>query len=100
IPAIGIGTWALRRNTSEVIAMAIQNGFRHIDAAWIYNNQRDVGLGIKEGLRRTGMKREDIWVTSKLWNDRHADKVSQGLEETLQQLGLDYLDLWLVHFPV
>jgi alcohol dehydrogenase (NADP+) len=70
IPRIGTGTARMRGNTSEAIASAIVNGFRHIDAATIYGNQKDVGIGIKEGLKRAGLKREDIWVTSKLWNDR------------------------------
>jgi alcohol dehydrogenase (NADP+) len=70
IPRIGLGTARLRDNTSEVIATAIVNGYRHIDAAYIYGNQKDVGLGIKEGLKRTGLSRKDLWITSKLWNDR------------------------------
>lgn len=70
IPRIGIGTARLRGNTSEVIAQGIVNGVRHIDAAYIYGNQKDVGLGIKEGLKRANLSRSDIWVTSKLWNDR------------------------------
>ena len=70
IPRIGLGTARLRDNTSEVIATAIVNGYRHIDGAYIYGNQKDVGLGIKEGLRRTGLRRQDLWITGKLWNDR------------------------------
>jgi alcohol dehydrogenase (NADP+) len=70
IPRIGLGTARLRGNTSEVIATAIVNGYRHIDGAYIYGNQKDVGLGIKEGLRRTGLSRQDLWITGKLWTDR------------------------------
>jgi alcohol dehydrogenase (NADP+) len=70
IPQLGLGTWYLSdNNTSEVIATAIENGYRHIDCAKIYGNQQEIGVGIKEGLRRTGLKREDLWITSKLWND-------------------------------
>lgn len=70
VPVIGLGTWQLRGNTSEVIASAIVNGYRHIDCAYAYGNQRDVGIGIKEGLKRTGLSRKDLWITSKLWNSR------------------------------
>jgi alcohol dehydrogenase (NADP+) len=73
IPQLGLGTFTLtvsKANTTDVIAGAIEMGYRHIDAAAIYTNENWVGLGIAEGLRRTGLKREDIWVTTKLWNDR------------------------------
>jgi len=70
IPQLGLGTWYLRGNTSEVIAQAIENGYRHIDCAKAYGNQVDIGVGIKEGLKRTGLKRSDLWITSKLWNNR------------------------------
>jgi alcohol dehydrogenase (NADP+) len=71
IPRIGFGTSRIdKSNTTEVVAKAIENGYRHIDGAYIYGNQKEVGEGIKEGLRRTGLKREDLWVTSKLWNSR------------------------------
>jgi alcohol dehydrogenase (NADP+) len=73
IPQIGIGTARLVGNTSEVIANAIENGFRHIDCAFWYSNQKDVGLGIKEGLRRTGLSRTDIWVTGKLYNEKYGN---------------------------
>src|ERR1700753_3369971 len=71
IPILGIGTARLSVNTSEVIASAIENGFRHIDCAFMYGNQKDVCLGIKEGLKRTGLSRKDLWITSKLGNDRY-----------------------------
>ena len=73
IPAIGFGTWNLKisgTNTSAAVATAIKTGYRHIDCAAAYDNQKDVGQGIKDGLEETGLKREDIWVTSKLWNDQ------------------------------
>lgn len=71
IPRIGFGTARIRGNTTEVIAKAIENGYRHFDAAFIYGNQKDIGPGIKEGLRRTGLSRKDLWITSKLWIDRY-----------------------------
>ena len=73
IPALGFGTWNLKissTNTSAAVATAIKVGYRHIDCAAAYDNQKDVGRGIKDGLEETGLKREDIWVTSKLWNDQ------------------------------
>jgi hypothetical protein len=70
VPILGIGTVRIDGNASEVIAKAIENGYRHIDCAWGYGNQRAIGLGIKEGLKRTGLKREDLWITGKLWNTR------------------------------
>jgi alcohol dehydrogenase (NADP+) len=70
IPIIGLGTARLRGNTSDVVASAIENGFRHIDCAFAYGNQKDVGVGIKEGLKRTGLSRKDLWITSKLGNNR------------------------------
>jgi alcohol dehydrogenase (NADP+) len=71
IPRIGLGT-ARVKNATEVVAEAIVNGYRHIDAAFQYGNQREVGLGIKEGLKRTGLQRSDLWITSKLGGDRYA----------------------------
>ena len=71
IPQLGFGTWRLdKSNASEAVALAIQTGYTHIDCAAIYGNEVEVGKGIAEGLRRSGRKREDIWVTSKLWNDQ------------------------------
>jgi alcohol dehydrogenase (NADP+) len=70
IPRIGLGTARISGNTSEVIAAAIANGFRHIDCAYKYGNQKEIGVGIKEGLKRAGIKRSDLWITGKLWNDR------------------------------
>jgi diketogulonate reductase-like aldo/keto reductase len=79
IPKIGFGTWHLQdngANVSEIVAMAMENGYRHIDCAYAYQNQKDIGVGIKEGLRRTGLKRSDLWITSKLWNNRYVNHIS------------------------
>ncbi len=76
IPAIGFGTWNLKisnANTSAAVATAIKAGYRHIDCAAAYDNQKDVGKGIQEGLEEMGLKREDLWVTSKLWNDQYVN---------------------------
>lgn len=71
IPSLGFGTWRLdKSNASEAVSIAIQTGYRHIDCAAIYGNEKQVGRGIKDGLMKSGVQRGDIWVTSKLWNDR------------------------------
>jgi diketogulonate reductase-like aldo/keto reductase len=72
-PLLGFGTWNLKisdSNTTAVVSYAIQIGYRQIDCAAIYGNEVAVGKGIKEGLGEAGLKREEIWVTSKLWNDQ------------------------------
>lgn len=72
-PLLGFGTWNLdRSNATEAVTHAIQTGYRHIDCAAAYGNEKLVGRGIKRGLRKAGLWREDIWVTSKLWNDQYA----------------------------
>ena len=73
IPHLGFGTWNLspsHHNASAAVSAAIQAGYRHIDCATAYRNEQDVGNGIADGLKKVGLKREDIWVTSKLWNDK------------------------------
>jgi len=74
IPLLGFGTWNLKisnTNTSAAVSAALQAGYLHVDCAAIYGNEKDVGHGIKDGLRETGLKREDIWITSKLWNNEY-----------------------------
>jgi alcohol dehydrogenase (NADP+) len=87
IPRIGLGTARISGNTSEVIANAIVNGFRHIDCAYSYGNQKDIGVGIKEGLKRTGLSRQDLWITSKLAGDKWVIQILIGpvLQSFLQQ---------------
>lgn len=85
IPAIGFGTWNLKissENTSNAVSTALRTGYRHIDCAAIYGNERDVGKGIKHGLKEMDLKREDIWVTSKLWNDQYVyiNQTFNGME--------------------
>ena len=72
IPSLGFGTWNLdRSNASEAVSLAIQTGYRHIDCAAAYGNQKEIGVGIADGIQKAGINRYDLWVTSKLWNDRY-----------------------------
>jgi alcohol dehydrogenase (NADP+) len=72
-PLLGFGTWNLTEsadNTSSAVALALEAGYRQIDCAAAYGNEKEVGKGIAEGLKKAGLKRRDVWVTSKLWNDQ------------------------------
>ena len=71
IPLLGYGTWNLdTSNASEAVSIALQTGYKHLDCAAVYGNQKEVGKGIADGLEKTGLDRSEIWVTSKLWNDQ------------------------------
>lgn len=98
VPGIGLGTFGSDKYTPEqvgrAVAEAIEVGYRHIDCASVYGNEPEVGQAIRHG----GVSRERLWVTSKVWNDAH-DRVESACERSLRDLGLDYLDLYLVHWP-
>ncbi|KAJ5787740.1 hypothetical protein N7457_002730 [Penicillium paradoxum] len=100
IPALGLGTW--QSQPGEVacaVSHAIKVGYRHIDAALCYGNESEVGQGIKEAIDAGIVKREDLFVTTKLWCSYHS-RVEEGIEQSLKDLGLDYVDLYLMHWPL
>ncbi|KAL4781785.1 NADP-dependent oxidoreductase domain-containing protein [Aspergillus varians] len=98
IPAVGLGTWQSKPNeVQEAVAAALKIGYRHIDAASVYGNEREVGDGIKA----SGIPREEIFLTSKLWNTHHdPENVEAAVDRSLNDLQTDYLDLYLIHWPV
>jgi len=102
IPLFGLGTWLAEPNVvrDAVISAILDCGYRHIDCAAIYKNEKEVGEAFAHVFAK-GIKREELWVTSKLWNQEHAPKdVRPALMQTLSDLGLKYLDLYLIHWPV
>lgn len=102
LPPIGLGFWKVdRADTARVVREAVETGYRHLDCACDYGNEAEVGQGLREVFESGTVKREDLWVTSKLWNTYHArEHVRPACERTLKDLGLDYLDLYLIHFPI
>lgn len=102
MPMVGLGLWkAGAGEVSDVVYEAIKIGYRHLDGASNYGNEKEVGLGIKRALDEGICKREDLFIASKLWNTYHRrEHVPLALQKTLDDLGLEYLDMYLVHFPV
>jgi diketogulonate reductase-like aldo/keto reductase len=103
IPWLGLGVFKVKEGSEVVDAVrtAIKYGYRSIDTAAIYGNEEGVGQGIKEGLQEAGIAREDLFVTSKVWNaDQGYDSTLEAYQTSLKKLDLDYLDLYLIHWPV
>jgi diketogulonate reductase-like aldo/keto reductase len=99
IPQVGLGVWQSARGetTRDAVATALRLGYRHVDTARIYGNETDVGAG----LRASGVKREDVFITTKLWNaDQGYDAALRAFDASLGRLGLEYVDLYLIHWPV
>lgn len=98
MPSLGLGTFGSDRYSASEVAHAVagaaEMGFRHFDCAAVYRNEQEVGAA----LASTGIPREELWITSKVWNDRHDDVVG-ACEDSLRDLGVEYLDLYLVHWP-
>ncbi len=97
IPLIGLGTWQLNGDTCvEIVSEALKLGYRHVDTAAMYGNEVEVG----EGIRASGIKREDVFLTTKVWRDNlHAKDFSASVEASLAKLKLPYVDLILIHWP-
>jgi alcohol dehydrogenase (NADP+) len=103
LPGIGLGTFGSDKYSNAEIAAAVEDavhcGYRHIDCAAVYGNEKEIGLAL-EHVMDQGLPREELWITSKLWNDKHGEKeVIPACRQTLKDLGLDYLDLYLIHWP-
>ncbi|MBK9925030.1 MAG: aldo/keto reductase [Anaerolineales bacterium] len=103
IPAVGLGTFGSDRFTADQIAQAVlgaaQIGYRHFDCAAVYGNEKEIGVSLQK-IMNSGISRKELWITSKLWNDKHAEEdVIPACKQTLKDLQLEYLDLYLIHWP-
>tara|TARA_S200000501_G_scaffold100132_1_gene93566 strand:+ start:290 stop:1267 length:978 start_codon:yes stop_codon:yes gene_type:complete len=102
MPSVGLGLWKLDQpETADIIVNGVKSGYRHLDSAADYGNEIQVGEGIKQSLSQGICRREDLWVTSKLWNTFHRpEHVLPACEKSLRDLSTDYIDLYLIHFPI
>lgn len=100
--AIGLGTWKAKGNeVKNAVKSALNSGVRHIDTAAAYGNEEEIGEALAEVFAEGNIKREEVFITSKLWNNAHLERqVIPALQDSLEKLKLDYLDLYLIHWPV
>ncbi len=103
MPGVGLGTFGSDRFNADDIAAAVlgaaEIGYRHFDCASVYGNEREIGVSFQK-IISSSIKREELWITSKLWNDKHAEEdVIPACKQTLKDLQLEYLDLYLIHWP-
>jgi diketogulonate reductase-like aldo/keto reductase len=99
IPQLGLGVYLLEANSRsvEIMKVAVKHGYRHIDTAAFYGNEAEVG----EAIRESGIARSELYVTTKLWNNDHGyDATIRAFERSMELMGLDYIDLYLIHWPV
>lgn len=104
IPVVGFGTWQTEngKEAYDSVIWALEAGYRHIDTAAIYGNEVSVGEAIRDGMKKFGLKREEIFVTTKMWNGQRGsyEDSKRCLKDSLTRLGLDYVDLYLIHWPI
>ena len=101
-PQMGLGTWLSKPNeVYNAVIEAIKCGYRHIDCAYIYGNEKEIGDALNYAFKNDLVKRDEMFITSKLWNSDHApERVEIAIRKSLKDLQLDYLDLFLMHWPV
>jgi len=102
MPVVGLGLWKVNPpDMPGLVADALRLGYRHFDSACDYGNEAEAGVGLEQAFQAGLVRREEVWITSKLWNTYHAaEHVRPAVERSLRDLRLDYLDLYLIHFPI